>query len=165
MSEKPTLAAYYAGAKTARAVLDKYREDVEEQTEEFRAGDRTIQLVTSYIDTWQYTRGKIFDRHWKTIRLLEEARDQYRDGMRAHLSRGLTGKQSSAHYNEREAVYEMKNAEQYKILRLLEKVDIEMRAISQHLDRKIRWLEDMRRQMRREDDDFRFSSNKDHQGA
>lgn len=164
MSEQ--LVAFLKEARVIRGSLDKHLADVEQQTETFLAAQpRTLPLVTSYIDTWQYNRAKIFKYHWKVIRHLEDARDSYGEGLRIHMSKGLSGKHASFHYEERAEVYKTKNLGAYQQLRILEKLDVELRAIQRHFDRKISWLEDMRRQMRREEDGLRFASNRDYQGS
>lgn len=165
MSEEMSAEQLLGQAKTIRESLTKHMDENDTQTEEFLAGDRTIQWVTSYIDTWQHSRGGISRYHWKVVRALEDARDKYGEGMRKHMSKGLQGRESSWHYEERAEVYKTKNLGLYQKLRILEKLDVELKAVLRHFDAKIRWLEDMRRQMRRDDDDFRFSSVRDHIGS
>lgn len=148
-----------------RTDLDLYMDQLDKQTEEFLAGERTIQHVTSYIDTWQHTRGKVQRYSWKLGRHLADQRDVYDDKVRRSKTGGLRGESGGLHYEERLAKYETLHLEDYKSLRTLEKLVEEVKSVGWAFQHKISWLEDMRRQMRREEDDFRFASVKDHIGS
>ncbi len=149
-----------------RAELDRYMADLAAQTEAFLAGDRTqIQWVTNYIDTWQHVKGKIAQLGFQLGRHLADQRDRYEELMRKSKANPPRGEGLSFHYEERLAKYEITHMEDGRRLRILDELAVEVKAASWAFDAKIRWLEDMRRHMKRVEDDFRYASAKDHQGS
>lgn len=159
LNDLAKLRAFCAGVK---AQLDSYVEEIEEaSTVITNDATPTVPFITAHIDKWSHTRSNVFRLNWKATRVHSDAKDNHDDGMRPLLASGASNKSS---FEERHAAYISRNIESYRVLRQLEKlVEVDLRPFMFYLDRKIRWLEDKRRQLKREDDDFRYSSSKDYQ--
>lgn len=167
LTEYEQLVAFIPQGREIRKSVEQLMDGIDEQTEEFLAGDRTIQHVTSYIDRWQHDRSKLLRWKWKATRNLVDAQFAFDEEMRVQLAtqKGLKPAQKSWHYEERTEIYKTNCVDHYRLVRLFQLVDADVQAALKQYDTKIWWLEDMRRQMRRDDDDFRFSSSRDHIGS
>lgn len=163
--EEVTVEALLARGREIRRELATFMIDMEKETAEIlKTTVRTTQFVTAYIDRWNSWRSKSFLFHWKVSRLLEDSRDEYFDALRRTGSKLPTGREAATAYEERKMINEMRHISLHQRMRVLEKVDKELDLAQKHFDRKLRWLEDLRRQLRRDDDDLRFAASRDHSG-
>lgn len=158
-------ARYKDQRKKIRTELEAFYLEVEQGSAAVVAEPNlTPQICTAYIDRWNAIRSDVFRFSWKIQRWLAEAKFEFDDGMRKHMDRGPSGKLATLAFGEREASYQTKNLVAWNVLRVLEPLSEELRAVSFQMDSKIRWLEGKRRALHKADDDFRYSSNKDFQG-
>lgn len=148
----------------AQGKLDDFFAEIEENSEIIRSNPVSIQQLTGYYHRWEYMRSRVFRAHWQLVRELEDVRDEYNEGLRALIYRGLTGREASGSYEERKEIYKTKNLGVYKKLRNLEKFEQDTKTFSFFIEKKLRWIEELRREIRKDMEAQRFDSTKNYMG-
>lgn len=128
--------------KRTSQVIDSLYLELEDLSEKIVTCPSSSEMW-NFRDRLEDIRGSIYKLIKSTTRNIGSARETYEAGMReAMVKVKNTG---GLHFSEREATYQIKNIDAYKILTNLERSLSDLQAFSRYLDGRLQWVKDRQR--------------------
>lgn len=127
--------------KTAK-ILDAYYAELESMIDKISKCPSSSELW-GYRDRFEEIRAAIYKLTKSTLRNISSAREVYEDRMRESMAR--VKNTGGLHFSEREAGYQIKNIDAYKILTNLERSLEDLKVFTKYLEGRLQWMKDRQR--------------------